>query len=257
LTKAELKYYQSLNKKKTREEEGKFLIEGEHLIEEAMSSKFYSESIERIFIRNNFDNKTLLDQIQTSRIKQDVLDTKAFEKLSETKTPQGIIGVVNIPDIDENISGNLVIALDNLNDPGNLGTILRTAYWFDVSYVVLSNNSVDIHNPKVLRGSQGAVFNIPILQNIDLGEYLDKKHIEGWKIILTSLDSPNYLEDLSFSNSDKIIFVFGNEAAGISENILGDQRFKKVKIRSYSDCESLNVGISAGIVLNEYRSRVK
>lgn len=256
MTREELKYYTSLYKRKIREEEGKFLIEGEHLIEEVISSRFYSNSLEKVFIRGDFDNHTLLDSLKNRNIIIEPVESKLFEKLSDTKSPQGIIGVVNIPEENSITDGNLEIVLDNLNDPGNLGTILRTAYWFNVDKVVLGNNSVDVYNSKVLRGSQGAVFNISLEKDVNLINYLNKRHIEGWNIFLTSLDSYVYLQDISFIKNQKYIFVFGNEANGISEELLNISNYQKIKIRSYSECESLNVGITAGIVLNEYRSRI-
>jgi RNA methyltransferase, TrmH family len=255
LTKAELKYYSSLNKRKIRENEGKFLIEGGHLIEEILSSKGYSDNLEKIFIRNDYDNDKILDRLKAAKVEIEKVDVKSIERLSDTKSPQGIVGVVKIPLELVTADEKLILLLENINDPGNLGTILRTAYWFNVSKVVLGGESVDIYNQKVLRSSQGAVFHIPVLQEKDTAAYLDKMNDKGWKIYLTDLSADVMIDSVNFNNENKYLFVFGNEANGISEEILSNEKYERIKIRSYSECESLNVAISTGIVLNEFRSK--
>lgn len=256
MTKAELKYYSSLRQKKYRDRDDKFLIEGDHLIEEILKSKYYSDNLEKVFISKKYDNDLILTSLNKRNIPFDRLDHKEIEKLSDTKTPQGIVGVVNKnPDIKP-AADYLIVALDAINDPGNLGTIIRTCYWFNVDELILSESSADIFNPKVVRSSQGAVFNLAIRTGVTLSNYLAESSNNGWKVYLTLLNSLQSLSETPFYDGEKYIFVFGNESNGISKDITTNTIFQSLKIPSYSDCESLNVGISVGILLNEFRNKI-
>ena len=256
VTKAELKYYSSLNQKKYRDIEDKFPIEGDHLIEEILQSKYYKNKLEKIFISKEYNNEDILTSLKNSNIPLERLDKKDIEKLSDTKTPQGIVGVVNKNHETKPDAASLIVALDEINDPGNLGTIIRTCYWFNVDELILSAGTADIFNPKVIRSSQGAIFNLAIRTGVDLGEYLDNSSNNGWKVYLTLLNSTQSVSETQFSKEGKYIFVFGNESNGISKNIASNSSLRSVKIPSYSGCKSLNVGISVGIVLNEFRNKV-
>jgi RNA methyltransferase, TrmH family len=147
----------------------------------------------------------------------------------------------------------LIIALDGINDPGNLGTIIRTAYWFGVNTIILGKGSTDPYNSKVLRSSQGAVFHINITEDVSLAEELRKLQEERYSVYLFTLNAEESLSQIVQSGkSDKSVLVFGSEAHGISEEIMkGD--YKKVKVKGYSDCESLNVAVTCGIALYEFR----
>ena len=256
MTKAELKYYCLLNQKKYRDIEDKFLIEGNHLIEEIIKSKYYSKNLERVFLSKQYDNEVILTLLNKENIPFDIIDTKEIDKLSDTKTPQGIVGIVNKNLKTKPNAASLIIALDEINDPGNLGTIIRTCYWFNVEELVLSKGSVDIFNPKVVRSSQGAVFNLAIRTGVNLSEYLNERSTKDWNVYLTLINSTQSLAETSFSNEGKYIFVFGNESNGISKEIAVNSSFQSIKIPSYSECESLNVGIAVGIVLNEVRNKL-
>lgn len=251
MTKNELSYYKNLLKdRKFRSEEKKFIIEGEHLIEEAVSSKYYSNSIEKIYVRKDFDDKNLLDKISEYDI--EYLSSKEFDKISDTVNSQGISAILKINNkISLKNSGNIILALDKVSDPGNLGTILRTAYWFGVELILLSNDSVDVYNPKTVRASQGAVLNVLVKTGLDLIE--DLKNYSDYKIFLTDLSAKKCIEEVNLTKSDKIILVFGNEAAGISKELL-DENYEKIKIKGYSNCDSLNLSISAGIMLYYFRT---
>ncbi|MCB0721851.1 MAG: RNA methyltransferase [Ignavibacteriae bacterium] len=255
ITKGEVKFYASLKQKKNRELEKKFIIEGTHLVEEALRSEIYSGKLEKVLVRKDYMNEDLLATIAKKNIPIATVSSKDLEKISDTVTPQGIIGVVNI------LSGTIaspstgpIIALDNINDPGNMGTILRTAYWYDVKNIIVSENTVDIYNPKVVRGSQGGIFNIFVDTLPNLHQYLLQKANEGWTVLLTDLKAKEYLSDYGFIG-DKYIFVLGSEASGVSPAILSENKFHSIKIKPYSKCESLNVGVTAGIILNEFRSK--
>lgn len=253
MTKNELSYYKNLLKdRKFRSEEKKFIIEGAHLIEEAVSSKYYSNSIEKIFVRKDFDDKNLLDKISEYNI--EYLSSKEFEKISDTVNSQGVSAILKNNDkiILQN-SGNIILALDKINDPGNLGTILRTAYWFGVELILLSNDSVDVYNPKTVRASQGAILNVLVKTGLNLSE--DLKNYQDYKVLLTDLSAKKYIEEVNLNKSDNIILVFGNEAAGISKELL-DENYEKIRIKGYTNCDSLNLSTSAGIMLYYFRNKL-
>ena len=144
--------------------------------------------------------------------------------------------------------------MDNINDPGNLGTIIRTCYWFDVDEIIISKQSVELFNSKVIRASQGALFNIAIKENIDLTKELNKLSSEGYQIFLADSYGKKLLSDLNFDSDECVVFVFGNEAHGLSKALKKSKSFNTIRIKRITDCESLNVGVSVGIFLNSYRN---
>jgi TrmH family RNA methyltransferase len=256
LTNKEVKYYADLKNKRHRDDTGLFLVEGVHLIRECLSSQlYYRDMIVCIIARDNFD----LSSIPTKDIEIIYASEKNFARLSDTVNPQGIIAVVKKPEHSSRLHNSeknkLIIALDNINDPGNLGTIIRTCYWFNVDKILISRNSVDLYNPKVLRASQGAIFHTDIITEAEIrAELLQLK--DEYKILLTDLEAKKNLSDFSIKKNDRYIIVFGNEANGISEEIK-KQGFDMIKIDSFSNCESLNLSVSAGIILYQFANGIK
>ena len=257
MTNNELKYYENLKRKKYRDSEDLLLIEGIHLIEECLKSKYYSQSLNKLIIRNGFINNEFLKIIQAvpGNIEIVYLEKNKFKKLSETVNTQGIIGVVQkTPLKRKSKRKNLIVALDCINDPGNLGTIIRTCYWFDVDEILISQQSAELFNSKVVRATQGAMFNIIIKENQDLSKELNKLSTEGYQIYLADSNEKKLLSDLKFENKEHAVFVFGNEAHGISKELIRLKNFNTIRIRRNTQCESLNVGVSVGIFLNSYRN---
>ena len=148
----------------------------------------------------------------------------------------------------ENLKAKIIIALDRITDPGNLGTIIRTAYWFGVELILVSGNSVDIYNAKVIRASQGAVFHVNILENIGLLSKLNELKDNGYKVYLLTPKGTDNLKGIN--KGAKSVFVFGNEADGISKELFSSG-FYLLKIEGFTNCESLNVAVSTAIVLYE------
>ncbi|MEP7145672.1 MAG: RNA methyltransferase [bacterium] len=263
MTKNELKYYHKLKQKKFRDTENKFLIEGLHIVEECIRSPHYKNCLEKIFIQNDF-NKKDLQKLKSIAEKKNIqiisIDEKLFKILSDTISPQGIIGVVSKPKgpFKKSISNKnvLSVALDTINDPGNLGTIIRTCYCFGVDELLIGNKSVDLFNPKVLRSTQGAIFNLNIKYDLNLKDELERYYLEDHKIILTDLGSLNYINERRFELNEKYIIVFGNETNGISKDILCHSEYEKMKIRIFTDCESLNISVSVAIVLNHIKNNI-
>lgn len=258
MTNNEAKYISSLKQKKFRDSENKFVIEGLHLIEEAVGSNYYYNKLEKIYISEAFIKEKASKSIKFAGVPIEEIPARQFEKISETQSPQGILAVAE--KFHHKASGytgeETILVLDDINDPGNLGTIIRTAWWFNIDSILLSKNSAEIYNSKVVRASQGALFNIPVYENIDLSSELAKLEEKGFDIFLTDLKADKTLPENSFKPGGSV-FVFGNEAHGINPALTSGANYKRIKIPSYSDCESLNVAISAGIILYQYRTSQK
>lgn len=251
LTNNEYKLILSLQNKKFRDLNKLYVIEGEHLIEEYLKSKLHNEGIKYIIARNDYQNYDLEEKLSDFDVY--LLNRAKFDKLCDTKSPQGVLAVVEKNTLPANINEKFIVALEFINDPGNLGTILRTCYWFGVDKVLISENSADIYNPKTIRATQGALFYLNIETDVNLKTKLDSLSKNGFDIFLTSLDGKVIDEKLK---TDKCVLVFGNEANGISNEIQENSAYKQIKIESYTDCESLNVAVSAGILINEFRKKL-
>ncbi|MBL8006916.1 MAG: RNA methyltransferase [Ignavibacteria bacterium] len=258
MTKNELKLLEKLKQKKFRDEEGKFLIEGVHLIEECLNSERYMKNLERVFIRDDFENDDLIEKFRNSDHFAEIeyLPESIFKKLSETVTSQGIIGVVKKAE-DYEVKDTqkterlVIIAAENINDPGNLGTIIRTCHWFGADKLIISKNSADIYNSKVIRASQGSLFYVNVQNEADLKHELQEYHSLKYKIIVTDLIKGKDLSEIEFSGSGNYVVVLGNEAEGVSREISENENYEKIKVKGFSECESLNVSVTAGIILYE------
>lgn len=250
LTANQIKQFASLKQKKYRLEHSRYLIEGFHLIEECLKSQ---HELEYIILREGADlqgHAEILKMISQNKTIVEPLPVKQFNKLIETESSQGIVGVVKRPAYGSAIpGGNIIIALDKVSDPGNLGTIIRTAYWFGVKDIILSEDCADPYNPKVIRSTQGGVFHVNLFEDTELAAELKKLKQDNYKIYLFALESEKFLEQISGNN--KSVLVFGSESRGISKDLL-NEGFETVKIKGNSDCESLNVAISAGIALYHF-----
>lgn len=252
LTSNELKYYSSLKHKKFIKREGKFLIEGKHLASECLNSSFIMEVL---FLDDKLPtDRELIAIAKQKNVRVEKIKPAQMKKLSETSAPPGIAGVVHVKKENTIDYGNvnLVLALDTINDPGNLGTMLRTAYWFGVDRVFISADSCDVYNSKVIRASQGAVFNVNFSESENLLNELKFFRTQGFTIYALTTHTKKKLNDTAISK--RAVFLAGNEAAGLGERFLR-AGFENVKIAGYSNCESLNVGVSVGIALEKYRSR--
>lgn len=259
---SEIKYYEKLKQKKHRDEEGLFLVEGIHLVEECLKSEEYCKRFEQVFIRDGFKNEELLKRInaEAQGAKIDFLEEYKFDKLSETENSQGIIAAIVKKESDlttntllTDLRSQVRVALDHISDPGNLGTIIRTCHWFGVSEILISENSADIYNSKVIRSTQGAIFHVNIRNEIDLEHELKNLVSDNFEIILTDLNTNHHLSDYAFDKNKNYLFVFGSEAHGISDVLLENTNYQRIKISNYSESESLNVAVTSGIILYELK----
>lgn len=239
-----IKYFISLNDKKTRMNAKRFIVEGYHLVNEASKTNLLEAVI-------SSDEKELK---KINNVKRYLVNDAIINKIATTKNPQNILGIVKM--LDHNIT-NLVpiikenktklIMLDDVNDPGNLGTIIRTAAGLGYDGIIMSPNTVDLYNEKVIRSTQGVMFKIPIIK-ANLQEVI--KLLKKEKVFCIGTALTNAKDVKHITKKDKFAICLGNEAKGISKEVL-DNMDENVKIAMKNDVESLNVSIAAGIIMYE------
>ena len=247
ISKNQLKYYSSLLSKKVRKTENKFIVEGEKIVLEGLNSSYKCEAI---FITNKYleEKDDTIEIISNEKKKILTLSQKEFEKVSDTKTPQGIAAVFvkSEPNFyQSSFAGeNLLVMLDNISDPGNLGTIFRNCDWFGIRNILLSENIVDYTNPKVIRASMGSVFHLNIFENID-EEILNRLKKSDYEILCADIEGENIF---AYKSDKKKILVLSSESHGPSKEIekVSD---KKICIPKIGQAESLNVASASAILL--------
>ena len=228
-----IKEISKLNEKKYRDKSNKYLIEGLHLVTEALKY----DIIDTIIIREDFSYET--------NIKHIIVSNEVMKKLSDNPSIPKIMAVVNKK--ESAISGNKILLLDRLQDPGNLGTIILSAVAFNFDTIILSNDTVDLYNSKVLRSTQGMLFNINILRQ-DLTNVINELKNNNYTIYGTKVDNGYDVKEIN--NINKFALIIGNEGTGISDNIL-KQCDKYLYIKMNNNCESLNAGVAASILMYE------
>ena len=250
ISKNELKYLSGLLKKKFREKEQKFIAEGERIVEEGLKSNF---KCEKIIVSHEFYEKKyiFLNQLLTDKNLLSIIKIQEFKKISDTVNSQGIIAVFQIPHRVaqfEQIEAKFFVCLENISDPGNVGTILRNCDWFGINNIILLKGCAEIYNPKTIRASMGAVFHLNIFNEIEL-ERLSTFKLKGYKILTADLKG----EDInSFKFPDKSIIIFSSEASGPSQNLLNISDYL-ITIPKYGNAESLNVASASAIILSRLK----
>lgn len=245
-----IKKIKSLKEKKYRDIENCYIIEGIKLVKEAIAE---NAKIKQIVVCEDCINDGEIDTDTLYEIaKFDVVyvTEKVFKTITDVKTPQGIIAVIEKNNINSKIDYNqdIIIALDGVQDPGNLGTILRTVDSANLKQIILSKESADSYNPKVVRSTMGAIFRVNIIEVDSLKDMLQEAKKNDFKVMVTSLDTKNSIYDVDYS---KKVIVIGNEANGVSKEVqaIADE---KVKIPMLGKTESLNASVAAGIMIYEY-----
>ncbi len=226
-----IKEVRKLLDKKYSLEKGLFIIEGDHAVKEAIKNNLLCD----LFLLDTNND--------TYDFENDTVTLKVMKSMSDLKSTSRVLGICKIK--NSNNLGKKIVVLDDVQDPGNVGTIIRNAVAFDIDTIVLSNNSVSPYNNKVIRSTEGMIFNINVVIG-NLDTILKEIKSNGIEIIGTSLNTSNDVKNMLKSNSFAVIF--GNEGKGISNNVLS-YCDKVYKINMKSDCESLNVGVSCGIIL--------
>jgi TrmH family RNA methyltransferase len=253
LSKEKLKEITKLKTKKGRKTQGRFLIEGMRLCEEMANSNWETESV--LFtssFKNSSNGKKLLQKFERGNVKTIPVKPEEIKKLSDTVTPQGIIAVIKIKEFSLNElwseASNIILALDAIRDPGNVGTLIRTAAAFGIDGVILSSDTVELYNPKVVRSTMGSIFHLPIYDEVDLEKTIPQLKKRNFKIYGTDVREGKDLEELDCSG--KICLVIGSEAEGLNKSLL-DLSDEIIRIPIFGRAESLNASVAGGILLYE------
>ncbi len=230
-----IKRYVTLKTSKGRKEEGLFLVEGMHMCFEANKNNIL---VDLLVIEDSSISFNYAGEIT-------YVTENIMKKVSSLSNPTNVIGICKINDNSE-IIGNHLLLLDDIQDPGNIGTIIRSSRAFNVDTIILSTNSVDIYNDKVLRSTQGMIFNMNIIYG-DLMDIIPRLHDNGYMILGTNVNNG---EDVRTVKPLKYALIMGNEGNGVHEEIQ-EMCDKNLYIKMNSDCESLNVGVATSILLYE------
>lgn len=228
-----IKNIKKLNSKKYRDEFNEFLIEGEHLVNEAY--------------KNGYLKELILEEGTVFNLSVDTIyaTNNILKYISDLDNPPKIMGICK--KINEKEIGNRVIILDDVQDPGNLGTIIRSAVAFNIDTIILSKTSVDLYNSKVIRATQGMLFNVNIIEK-DLLELLPNLKKQNYKIYGTKVTNGKSIKMLE--KCEKFAIIVGNEGNGVSSKVL-ELCSDYIYINMNNKCESLNVGVAASIIMYE------
>lgn len=251
-----IKYVKKLKDKKYRDMNQEFVIEGIKLIREAIEE---NADIKQIVICDNCLNSDVIPKelmYEIAKYECVYVTEKIFRTITDVNTPQGLLAIIgrNSTENEINYNQDIIVALDDIQDPGNLGTILRTVDSIGLNQILVSKGTADCYNPKVVRSTMGAIFRIKIIECDNLTTTLQEARNHQYKVIVTSLQTENSVYDIKYN---KKVVVMGNEANGVSAEIqnLADE---KIKIPMLGKTESLNASVATGIVLYEYvRQKIK
>lgn len=241
-----------LNKKrKLRDERGVFVAEGLKMFREAPRDR-----IEKVYVSESF-LKAHRQELDLEGLAFEVMQDSVFKAVSDTQTPQGVLCIVRRQSCDlESLLKEerpLLLLLENLQDPGNLGTILRTAEGAGVAGVILSKGCVDLYNPKTIRSTMGSIYRVPTLYVEELGEVMERLHQRGVRTFAAHLDGKHFYDQEDYTGGTA--FLIGNEGAGLSEEITS-QADTLIRIPMEGKVESLNAGVAAALLMYEgYRQR--
>lgn len=252
LSTKKIKLIKSLELKKNREEHGLFLVEGDKMVSEMLASTLtitYIAAVENWCKKNEHLN---------SAIEQDVVSQTELDKISLLKTPQSVLCVAKIPNYSLDLielKNSLVLLLDTIQDPGNLGTIMRIADWFGIEHIICSPDCADVFNPKVIQATMGSICRVKVY-NEKFKALLNQIKLIGEPVYGATLDGENiYQTELTTSG----FIMMGNESKGINAEwikMLDKQLFIPFYPTGKKRSESLNVAIAAAIICAEFRRRL-
>lgn len=245
-----IKHIKKLKDKKHRDESNEYIIEGVKLIEEAVKE---NARIKKIIV---CEDTTRTYEIPThimyeiAKYECVYVTDKIFASITQVTNPQGIMAIIEKGDTDAQIdyTQDIIVALDDVQDPGNLGTILRTVDSIGLNQIIVSKGTADAFNSKVVRSTMGAIFRVKIIEVENLPQAIKEMRRHHFKLMVTSLQTDNSIYDIQFN---KKIIVIGNESNGVSKEIQ-EMADEKAKIPMLGKTESLNASVAAGVVMYEY-----
>lgn len=252
-----IKHIKKLSEKRYRDEKKEYIIEGIKIVEEAIQEK---AEIEKIIIcqekmEANEIPKELINKIDKYKNEYKCececvyVTEKVFKTLTQVTNPQGIIAIVKKSNkMDINYDEDIIVVLDDVQDPGNLGTILRTVDSIGLKQIIVSKGTADVYNPKVVRSTMGAIFRVNVIEKENIKKAIEEMQKNQYKLVVTLLQTENKIYDIDYN---KKVIVMGNEANGVEKDIQ-EMADVKVKIPMLGKTESLNVSVATGIILYEY-----
>lgn len=245
------KLIRSLHQKAFRDQNGLFIAEGEKLVSELINSDFTTELV---VLRDSPSQEVLemAEHYSEKGVPVYTAQKHIFDQLTDTKSPQSILAVVTIQTLEPDYNKPF-IALDGVSDPGNVGTIIRTASWFGFDQFIMGRDCADFYNPKTVRSSMGAIFKTAMHYAPDLSFYLEENYPD-FRIFGATIHSESSLDNITTDN--KFGIIFGNESKGITPEVsrcLTDN----FKIEGFGSAESLNVAVAAGISMYKFKDFLK
>ena len=245
-----VKQIKKLKDKKYRDIENAYVVEGIKLVKEALQE---NAKIKQIVLCDDCEKaENISKELMYEIAKHNCIyvTNKIFKYISEVQAPQGILAVIEKNNANGEIdySEDIIVALDDIQDPGNLGTILRTVDSIGLKQILVSKGTADSYNPKVVRSTMGAIFRVKIIECENLEQTLKEIKKHKFKIVVSSLQTDNSVYDIKYN---KKVIVIGNEANGVEKSIqeISDE---KIKIPMLGKTESLNASVATGIILYEY-----
>lgn len=245
-----IKHIRKLKDKKYRDESNEYVVEGVKLVEEAVKENAKIKQI--IVCEDTTRTYEIPTHIMLEIAKYECISVsdKIFNIITQVTNPQGIMAIIekNAQDAQIDYAQDIIVVLDDVQDPGNLGTILRTVDSIGLNQIIVSKGTADAFNSKVVRSTMGAIFRIKIIEVENLAQAIKEMRKHHFKLMVTSLQTENSIYDIDFN---KKIIVIGNEANGVSKEIQ-DMADEKAKIPMLGRTESLNASVAAGVVMYEY-----
>ena len=253
------KEYQKLRMKKYRDTWRLFTVEGVRLCQEALTAGW---PVEAAFCSESFlsseNYEVLLKTLKKEGLSLTTLKENSFKKLAETEQPQGILLVISIPEVNNEqtlsfAGSNLILVLDGIRDPGNMGTLIRSADWFGVELIISTSDTVDYYNPKVVRASMGSIFHIKLLTAENISDIILNLKKQKFQIISTSPSSIKSIADIQVQSP--VALILGGEAEGVAQDLqkIADEN---IAIKKYGKAESLNVSVAGGILLQTLADKI-
>lgn len=245
-----IKHIKKLKEKKYREEYKEFIVEGIKMIEEAISEGAKIKSIiicEDCKTQGAIPNELMYEIAKLNCI---YVAEKIFNTITDVINPQGIMAVIEKPNARDNtidFSANISLLLDNIQDPGNMGTILRTADSLNMKQIIVSKGSADVYNLKVVRSTMGAIFRVKVIEVENLATVIKEMKKHKIKVYATDLQTDKSIYDVDYSKS---AIVIGNEANGVSSRVL-EEASERIKIPMIGKTESLNAAVATSVILYE------
>ncbi len=248
ITKNQIKFLRSLSQKKYRIQSQKFLVEGKRIVKELIQS---SALIDQIYVSEDFIIKNADFILFDSNISYEIIPNDVISKIKTTDSSQEVFAISLIKNSLDLQIQTPILVLDDISDPGNLGTLLRSASWYGINNVLVSSKSVDIYNPKVVRSAMGAHFHITNLYQLSEEKIRSILNNESINVIAATLNGSSHK---NFDPSNNWALILGNEAHGVTESMLNIAN-EQVSIHKLGNMESLNVGVAGSVLIDRFSTK--